>query len=211
MPSFLGSRTEVPDKLGTLLTRNKCRALAGHLLRSQPMTHSTRGFSLIEITITGTILGVVGSLAIPHFGELQARSEDEAVARVLLANLRWARSKALARATLNPRMRDPDPVRRLPRTIRLGHNQSAGVEVQTPSSYFVFQDDNIGVGGEQTLKRVDFTDTRLRFVERQGTQIRFVRHHSARQGGRLTLEDQDTGKRFFLEVTMAGIPRLRER
>lgn len=70
-------------------------------MRYQHITHAPKqkayGFSLIELMIAVSILGIMSSMAIPSFNEWVADTKTRTMAEVLQNNIRLAQTEALRR------------------------------------------------------------------------------------------------------------------
>ena len=66
-----------------------------------PVFHRSRqtGVSLIELLVACLIIGVLVQLAMPGFQALSVRSKRNATAQLLIADLNWSRTEALANST----------------------------------------------------------------------------------------------------------------
>ncbi|HIC20746.1 MAG TPA: hypothetical protein EYO66_02710, partial [Gammaproteobacteria bacterium] len=60
--------------------------------------HQT-GVSLIELLVACLVIAVLSGLAIPSYQALAERSQRNATARLLIADLNWSRTEALANST----------------------------------------------------------------------------------------------------------------
>lgn len=58
---------------------------------------SAGGFSLVELLITVSIVGIMSGLAIPNLNALKARVQTDLFAKEIASELRWARQWAISK------------------------------------------------------------------------------------------------------------------
>jgi type IV fimbrial biogenesis protein FimT len=59
-----------------------------------------RGFSLVELMVTITVMGILVAIALPSFRDVIHRNQVSSVSNELLASLAYARTEAIARGQL---------------------------------------------------------------------------------------------------------------
>lgn len=72
--------------------------MIGHRAK-RPHHHRASGFTLIDMVMVLSILGVVTAIAVPRFGSGMSRYQLDAAARRVVADLEWARAEAMAQST----------------------------------------------------------------------------------------------------------------
>jgi prepilin-type N-terminal cleavage/methylation domain-containing protein len=166
-----------------------------------------RGFTLLELVVVIAIVAVVAALAVPLGDRLKERESLRGAARMLVLNLRNARTVAASGQTLT----GTDPVTGEPLRARSG-----GITFLNATQYLVFIDNDGDTGGEQAVRTVDFLaedpTSRVRIVApASGQQIRFNSNGTLVQGSNtlIRLSDQVSSSTKEIQVSLTGYAQLR--
>ncbi len=166
-----------------------------------------RGFTLLEIVIVIAIIAIIGAMAVPMTNQLRQREALRGASRMLVMNLRAARTSAASGQTVGV---DADG-----RAVRA---RFGGLAVLSATQYVVFVDADgaPGSGDEQTLRTVDFLaedpQSRVRIAAPSaGQEVRFTANGTLAAGSQtgLRLIDEDTNQGQDVAVSLTGHAQLR--
>lgn len=176
--------------------------------RRSPGTRGPRrGFSLLELMIVVALVAVLGAIAVP-FSESYRRSQQlRDASRMLMTNLRSARSAAVSGANLQGFGGVGDVRARV-----------AGIRIDSDSSYLVYVEGGQAALGNVevvTLRTVSFLadlpGSQLRIAApAPGSEIRFTSQGRLTDGSPtlVRLEDPSSGLVKEIQISLAGAPRL---
>jgi len=127
-------------------------------IKSEKMKPSTEGFTLIEVMIVLTIIGIIAAIAVPNFLTWAENNRLRAASQELLSDMQHAKSEAIKRNR---------------NVVIVFAPVGCAPTVPTPGGgYTIFVDDGSGAGGVARNNVQDGTEPVLRQVAmRQGSGI----------------------------------------
>lgn len=188
----------------------------------RPKTQSSRrrAFTLVEISIVVTIIGLMAGLTVYAFGAVRSRRSLQDAARTVVAELHKVRVVGLSgRLGDNsaPVVGGPPP----PTTLNASLDGSTrsyrntGLRVQDNHTFVFFGDvDEASNGNEYQLAVVDLEDAypegKLQITAPPvGDEIRFARNTTRVAGvGLITLLNQTNGQEKNITISLTGVPRI---
>ena len=185
----------------------------------KPQSSRRRAFTLVEISIVVTVIGIMASLTVYAFGTVRSRRALQDAARTVVAELHKTRVVGLSGrlgASTAPTLGTPTNT-----TFNAsldGSTQSyqqTGLRVEDDHTFVFFGDvDTVSNGNEYQLAVVDledgYPDGRIKIqAPAVSTEIRFARN-TTRVGnvGTITLINQSNNQQKNITISLTGVPRI---
>ncbi|MEO1231434.1 MAG: type II secretion system protein [Myxococcota bacterium] len=186
----------------------------------KPQSSRRRAFTLVEISIVVTVIGIMASLTVYAFGAVRSRRALQDAARTVVAELHKTRVIGLSGRlgdSAAPTVGGP-PANSTFNASLDGSTQSyqqTGLRVQDDHTFVFFGDvDTVSNGNEYQLAVVDLEDGhpdgQLRIqAPPVSTEIRFARN-TTRVGnvGTITLVNQSNNQQKNITISLTGVPRI---
>ena len=158
-----------------------------------------RGFTLLELLITLTIMAILASLAIPAFANTIKRSNSQTIAYQMMGLVQLARSEAITR--------------RVPITL-CGSNNDMTCSKNNPKSFLIFNDanNNHQRDSDETLYSNSALKDQGTFyfnVSRGADYLRFRPEGSAIEFGSITYCPADRDAHYGVEWILNAGGRMR--
>jgi type IV fimbrial biogenesis protein FimT len=157
-----------------------------------------KGFTLVEMMVTISVLAIVGSIAIPSLGRLQDRGRAQSYIRALAGDITLARIRATSGEQLTPGV----------------NSRSGGLRVDTERSYQVYLTDTTdGTSAAPAVIRVVEIPEEINVTitsPAPGESVRFRSNGTLVFGSpaEIQVHDAAENKTYRLEISLTGTVRI---